>query len=69
MSWTRSSLETADTVRVGDVIVIGEKRFTVTDLVQTTQGERRLEFATGEALTMTARTSLYVIRQRSDRTR
>ncbi|MFB7900192.1 hypothetical protein ACFC1B_28175 [Streptomyces xiamenensis] len=51
------------------MILIGEKPFTITDLVQTTRGGRRLEFATGEALTMTARTSLYVVRQRSDGTR
>ncbi|AKG44406.1 MULTISPECIES: hypothetical protein [Streptomyces] len=49
---------TAETVLVGDVIQVGGRALVVADLVLTTRGGRRLEFATGEALTLHARSRL-----------
>ncbi|CAL9444383.1 hypothetical protein SUDANB171_02299 [Streptomyces sp. enrichment culture] len=58
---------TAETVLVGDVIQVGGRSLVVADLILTTRGGRRLEFATGEALTLHARSRLTGTRLNSRR--
>ncbi|MFF2377104.1 hypothetical protein ACFVUW_22235 [Streptomyces xiamenensis] len=58
---------TAETVLVGDVIQVGGRALVVADLILTTRGGRRLEFATGEALTLHSRSRLIGTRLNSRR--
>ncbi|MGW3295188.1 hypothetical protein ACWC9S_14545 [Streptomyces xiamenensis] len=58
---------TAETVLVGDVIQVGGRALVVADRILTTRGGRRLEFATGEALTLHSRSRLTGTRLNSRR--
>jgi hypothetical protein len=60
--WPEAVEITAETVLVGDVISVGGRPLVVADLVLTTRGGRRLEFATGEALTLHSRSRLNATR-------
>ncbi|MFF2651725.1 hypothetical protein [Streptomyces sp. NPDC058045] len=56
---------TAATVQRGDIIQLGGGTYRVRDLRQLPQGGKQLVFATGELLTMHARTRLLAMRIRS----
>ncbi|WP_326596466.1 hypothetical protein [Streptomyces sp. NBC_01803] len=51
------------TVRRGDRIMVGGHVFTVEDMTALPQGGKRLDFASGESLTMRPTTVLWATRQ------
>ncbi|TXS16804.1 hypothetical protein EAO68_02535 [Streptomyces sp. wa22] len=53
---------TSASVRCGDVIQVGGCPCRVVDLIQLTGGAKRLRFASGESLTMHARSQFVALR-------
>ncbi|ARQ68382.1 hypothetical protein [Streptomyces marincola] len=57
----------AANVRRGDQVMVGGQAFTVRDMIAVTGGGKRLEFTSGEFLTMRSTTVLWAARRVSPR--